>query len=480
MTIRLYNTLSRSKEDFVQTMPGYVGMYLCGPTVYSDAHLGHGKTAVAFDVIRRWFEYRGNRVRFVSNITDVGHITTEESDEGNDRIGQQAKKERLEPMEIADKYMWGYFSDIGKLNVKKPSINPRATGHILEQIEMVQRLIERGLAYEVNGSVYFRVTAFPGYGKLSGRDIEDLESGTREMVRGEKEDPRDFALWKFAEPEHIMRWNSPWGEGFPGWHIECSAMALKYLGEGFDIHAGGLDLQFPHHEAEIAQTEGAGYTFARYWLHGNMLTINGEKMSRSKGNFLTLEDFYQDHDPLILRFIYVSSQYRSIAEVSDDSIKAAESALSRLREARREIIRKLETAVDGNDVALDAKIAAFRLEFETAMDDDFNTPEALAALFGLTREMNGAGKVAHGTLEGALAAFDDLGEGVLGLFPAGSDNAGNMNEELLGGLLEIAIDARKTYRLNRDFHKSDALRERLKELGVQLEDTVEGTRWKLD
>ena len=242
MTIRLYNTLSRSKEEFVQTVPGYVGMYLCGPTVYSDAHLGHGKTAVAFDVIRRWFEYRGNRVRFVSNITDVGHITTEESDEGNDRIGQQAKKERLEPMEIADKYMWGYFSDIGKLNVKKPSINPRATGHILEQIEMVQRLIERGLAYEVNGSVYFRVRAFPGYGKLSGRDIEDLESGTREIVRGEKEDPRDFALWKFAEPEHIMRWNSPWGSGFPGWHIECSAMALKTFAQVFEGHGRAFDV----------------------------------------------------------------------------------------------------------------------------------------------------------------------------------------------------------------------------------------------
>ena len=482
MTIQLYNTLSRQKETFTPTTPGHVGMYLCGPTVYSDAHLGHGKTATAFDVIRRWFEYRDYKVRFVSNITDVGHITDDASDTGRDRINERAKLEKLEPMEIADAYMWGYFNDMARLNIKKPSITPRATGHILEQIEMVQRLIDRGLAYERDGSVYFRVRAFPGYGKLSGRKIDDLEVGTREDVREDKDDPLDFALWKFAEPEHIMRWDSPWGPGFPGWHIECSAMALKYLGEGFDIHAGGIDLQFPHHEAEIAQTEGAGYQFARYWMHGNMLTVGGEKMSKSKGNFLTLKDFYAKSDPMLLRFIFVQSHYRSIAELTDETVQAAHSGLARLREARRELERRIVDAAKGTDAKLEAAVSTARADFERAMDDDFNTPEALAALFGLTREVNTALARQPGkqSLEAALVVYKDFMDGVLGLTPGSADLGDSSSAGLLDGLLEIAIEARKAYRQNRDFVRSDALRDRLKGLGVTLEDTSNGTRWKID
>jgi cysteinyl-tRNA synthetase len=377
--------------------------------------------------------------------------------------------------------MWGYFDDMARLGIRKPSITPRATGHILEQIELVQRLIDRGLAYERDGSVYFRVRAFPEYGKLSGRRIDELEVGTREDVREDKDDPLDFALWKFAEPEHIMRWNSPWGEGFPGWHIECSAMALKYLGEGFDIHAGGLDLQFPHHEAEIAQTEGAGYRFARYWMHGNMLTVNGEKMSKSKGNFLTLKEFYAKSDPMLLRFIFVQSHYRSVAELTDETIQAAQSGLSRLREARRELERRIPDAPSGTDAKLEGAIQKTRADFETAMDDDFNTPEALAALFGLTREVNTAlaGQPGRDSLEGALKVYEEFMEGVLGL-TAGSSEMSGSSAGLLDGLLEIAIEARRAYRQNRDFARSDALRDRLKNLGVTLEDTANGTRWKLD
>ena len=482
MTLQLFNTLSRSKEVFTPTTAGHVGMYLCGPTVYSDAHLGHGKTAVAFDIVRRWLEQSGYKVRFVSNITDVGHITDDASDTGRDRINERAKLEKLEPMEIADAYMWGYFDDMARLGIKKPNITPRATGHILEQIALVQRLIERGLAYERGGSVYFRVRAFPGYGKLSGRKIDELEVGTREDVREDKDDPLDFALWKFAQPEHIMRWDSPWGAGFPGWHIECSAMALKYLGEGFDIHAGGMDLQFPHHEAEIAQTEGAGYAFARYWMHGNMLTVNGEKMSKSKGNFLTLKDFYQKSDPMLLRFIFVQSHYRSVAELTDETVQAAQSGLSRLREARRELERRISDAPDGSDNKLEGAATLARETFTSAMNDDFNTPEALAALFNLTREVNTAlqGTPAKASLEIALAVYVDLMDGVLGLTAGALDLGDSSSAGLLDGLLEIAIEARKTYRQTRDFAKSDALRDRLKNLGVTLEDTATGTRWKLE
>ncbi len=480
--ITVFNSLSRTKEEFIPNSPTHIGMYLCGPTVYSESHLGHGRTGVSFDVIRRWFEYRGFNVRFVSNVTDVGHITSETDDEGIDRIGQRAKLEQLEPMEIADKYLWEYFRDLEQLGVKKPSITPRATGHILEQIEMVQRLIDRGHAYEKNGNVYFKVRSFPKYGQLSGKKIDDLEHGTREDVREDKNDPLDFALWKFAEPEHIMRWNSPWGEGFPGWHIECSAMAMKYLGENFDVHAGGLDLQFPHHEAEIAQAEGAGYKFAKYWLHGNMLTINGEKMSKSKGNYISLADFYtQKAEPMVLRLAYIQSHYRSIAEVSDDTIEGAKTALSKLREVKRELERRIPEANAGTTPTLENAITRATTEFETALDDDFNTPKALAAVFDLTREVNSAltSGAAKTSLENALNFYTTFVGGVLGLYHTAQTSARD-EAELLEGLMQIAIEARGVYRQNRDFNRSDGLRDRLKSLGVTLEDTAAGTRWKLE
>lgn len=481
MAIRLYNTLTRRTEELVPSTPGLVGMYLCGPTVYSDAHLGHAKTAVAFDVVRRWLEHGGLRVRFVSNVTDVGHITEDLGDEGRDRISERAALERVEPIEVADRYFWAYFDDMARLNVRRPDVTPRATGHIVEQIALTEELLERGLAYEAAGSVYFRVRAWPGYGRLSGRDIDELEAGTREEVRGEKEDPRDFALWKRAEPEHVQRWPSPWGEGFPGWHIECSAMSLKYLGEGFDIHAGGLDLVFPHHEAEIAQAEGAGHRFARYWMHGNLLTVGGEKMSKSKGNFVTLRDFARNHDPLVLRFLLVQSHYRSVAEVSASSIAAAASGLGRLRDARRELARRLQTAPAGRDPVLDARLGEATTSFGKAMDDDFNTPEALAALFGLTRDLNAAlaGPVGQESLERAARVFEELGEGVLGLFPSGDTGAGP-REELIDTLAEVAIEARRRFRLQREYARADELRERLRNAGLQLEDTPTGTRWKLE
>jgi cysteinyl-tRNA synthetase len=483
MAIRLYNTLSRQEEEFTPGTSGRVGIYLCGPTVYSDAHLGHAKTAVSFDVIRRWLTYSGYQVRFVSNVTDVGHITEDATDEGHDRVAERAALEKVEPVEIADRYFWAYFEDMALLNVLRPSVTPRATGHIIEQIGLIEELLQRGYAYEVNGSVYFRVTAWPQYGKLSGRDIDELEHGTREMVRGEKEDPRDFALWKNADPEHIQRWPSPWGDGYPGWHIECSAMSLKYLGEGFDIHAGGLDLQFPHHEAEIAQAEAAGRAFARYWLHGNMLTISGEKMSKSKGNFTTLRDFYRDHDPLVLRFALVQSHYRSITELSAETIRAAESGLNRLRDLKRELDRRVGAAQPGQDPVLEGALDIAERDFARAMNDDFKTPEALAALFTLTRELNTAlsGAIPAATLERARRVLHELGEDVLGLFP--TDGAGGPRHDLdavLDGLVQVAVEARRQFRLNRDYERSDAIRDRLKEVGLQLEDTPTGTRWRLE
>ncbi|MBC7647336.1 MAG: cysteine--tRNA ligase [Pseudopedobacter sp.] len=478
--IQLYNTLARAKQTFEPSTPGRVGMYVCGPTVYSDAHLGHAKAQVSFDVIRRYLEHVGYTVRFVSNITDVGHLV-DDADEGDDKIAKRAVLEKLEPMEVADKYYWSYFADMDRLGVKKPSVTPRATGHIPEQIALIEELIAKGHAYEIGGNVYFSVTSFEDYGKLSGRRLEDLEIGTREAVREEKRDPRDFALWKHADPSHLMRWESPWGTGFPGWHIECSAMSLKYLGDGFDIHGGGLDLQFPHHEAEIAQSEAAGHPFARYWMHNNMVTVQGgEKMSKSKGNFTTLKDLFERFDAMTLRFLLVSSHYRSITEFSEEPLKAAHSGYSRLRGTVAELERRIPEAQTGKTEALERQITHYSELFESAMSDDFNTPEAVAALFGLSKEVNSAltGEVGKDTLENTLKAFHTLGGNVLGLF--GDSKAGGQNPEMLDTLLELVMDSRTHYRLNKQWSKSDALRDQLQKVGITLEDTAQGTRWKLE
>ena len=478
--IALYNTLARAKQTFTPSTPGRVGIYVCGPTVYSDAHLGHAKAQVSFDVIRRYFEHVGYIVRFVSNVTDVGHLV-DDADEGDDKIAKRAILEKLEPMEVADKYYWSYFDDMNKLGVKKPSVTPRATGHIPEQIALIEELIAGGHAYEIAGNVYFSVTSFEGYGKLSGRRLEDLEIGTREAVREEKRDPRDFALWKAADPSHLMRWDSPWGSGFPGWHIECSAMSLKYLGEGFDIHGGGMDLQFPHHEAEIAQSEAAGHPFARYWMHNNMVTVQGgEKMSKSKGNFTTLKDLFERFETMTLRFLLVSSHYRSITEFSEDSLKAAHSGYSRLRGTVLELERRTPDSKPGRSEALEKHISHYSKLFEAAMSDDFNTPEAVAALFGLSREVNSAlaEDVGRETLEHALNTFRVLGGDVLGLFADSSVDG--QNPEMLDTLLELVLDSRANFRLNKQWAKSDALRDQLQKVGITLEDTAQGTRWKLD
>ena len=474
----LHDTLQRRKVKFEATTPGRVGMYLCGPTVYSDAHVGHAKKEVAFDVVRRYFLHLGYSVRYVSNITDVGHLQND-SDDGEDKMLARARLEQLQPMEVAEKYFWSFMDDMARLNVLRPSIQPRATGHIGEQIALIEELIARGHAYASAGSLYFDVRSWPIYGVLAGRKLDDQEEGTREEVRNDKRDARDFALWKNAEPSHIMRWDSPWGQGFPGWHIECSAMSLKYLGEGFDIHGGGLDLEFPHHEAEIAQAEAAGHPFARYWMHNNMLTIHGEKMSKSKGNFTTLSDLYKRLDPMVVRFLLVQSHYRSITEFSDEAFVSAQNGYKRLTEARGEVERRLRDAPESDASALIGKIDAHRAAFEKAMQDDFNTPEAVAALFGLTRDVNAAlnGAVGRAGLEAAQSAYRELGGEVLGLFAEGQgqvqDDAGRLDT-----LLELVLQARQNYRLNKQYAESDALRERLSAVGLTIEDTKDGARWK--
>ncbi len=479
MPLFLYNTMTRRKEAFEPKTPGHVGVYVCGPTVYSDAHLGHAKSAVSFDTLRRWLRYRGYKVRYVSNITDVGHLT-DDADRGEDKIQRRAKIERLEPMEIADKYFWRYFEDMAALNVLKPDVTPRATGHIVEQIELTKELLRRGYAYEKNGSVYFRARKWPDYGKLSGRRLEDQAAGARVEVREEKEDPRDWALWKRAEPEHLMRWPSPWGEGFPGWHIECTVMSLKYLGEGFDIHGGGIDLQFPHHEAEIAQAEAAGHAFARYWLHNNHVLMNGEKMAKSTGNFVTLRELFSRVEPLVVRFYLLQSHYRSVTDFTEAGLKAAARGYYRLLDAYREVRRRKKTAPPGGHPELEAALAELKSRFEEAMDDDLGTPEALAAFFTFLPVLHQAlrGEVGADALGAVETAFSELGEGVLGLFPARI-----LSEKLEGpaleGLMELVLELREEARRRRDFALADRVRARLKELGVVVEDTAKGPRWKL-
>jgi cysteinyl-tRNA synthetase len=479
MPLHIYNTMARAKQPFVPATPGYVGIYVCGPTVYSDPHLGHARGPIVYDVLRRWLRYQGYRVRFVSNITDVGHLT-DDADAGEDKILRRARLERLEPMEIAEKYTWSYFDELQALNVLRPDITPRAAGHIPEQIELTEALLKRGHAYVANGSVYFRVRSWPGFGKLSNRDIEDQEAGARVEVREEKEDPRDFALWKRAEPEHIMRWNSPWGVGFPGWHIECSAMSLKYLGDGFDIHAGGVDLQFPHHEAEIAQAEAAGHTFARYWMHHYHVLLNGQKMAKSTGNLITLAELRARYEPLYIRFYLLGSHYRSVLDFTDEGLEAAKNGYLRLLNAYREIRRLLHHAPPGRHTGLDRAVTTLRQTFAEALDDDLNTAQAIAAFFNFVTDLNKALTERPGreSLLEAERVFAELGEGVLGLFPT-RVLENQLGGALLEGLVSLLLEIREEARKNRNFALSDRIRDRLTELGVVVEDTREGPKWKV-
>ncbi len=483
MPVKIYNTLSRSKEEFNPLHEGRVGMYVCGPTVYGHSHIGHGKSYVSFDIIVRYLRYSGYAVTYVQNITDVGHLLGE-TNEGEDRLLKQSRLEHKHPMEVAEFYTRSYFEDMDALGVVRPDISPRATGHIIEQIEIVKRLIASGHAYEANGSVYFDVSKDKEYGKLSGRNTEEAEAGTRVEVKSEKRHPNDFALWKFAEPEHIMRWPSPWGVGFPGWHIECSAMSMKYLGETFDIHGGGMDNQFPHHECEIAQSECAtGKPFVRYWIHNNLVTVSGQKMSKSLGNFVTLKDLFKKYDPLVMRFLILQSHYRSTLDFSDEALQGARTGFMRLQNAVRAIrdaLRSVNDELPSDKITLD--ISPYKEKFLEAMNDDFNSPRALAVLFELATEANAWLNAAPAPSKIFLQQIDDLfrelGGNVLGIVPDHSDSLMSSNGSIEPGLVELIIELRSEIRTQKLWTLSDKIREGLLKLGIVLEDKKDATTWK--
>jgi cysteinyl-tRNA synthetase len=490
MSLQVYNYLTRKKEPFVPIHEGFVGMYVCGPTVYGHAHIGHTKVYITFDVIHRYLEALGYRVRYVQNITDVGHLT-DDADEGEDKVGRQARKERVEPMEIVEHYTRSYFEDMDTLNVLRPDISPRASGHVPEQIELAQMLIEKGYAYEGNGSVFFSVKDWPSYGKLSGRKIEELEEGARLEMNPDKRDPRDFAVWRAAESGHIMRWKSPWGEGFPGWHAECSVMSKKYLGLPFDIHGGGLENIFPHNESEIAQSEAAyGVEFARYWLLNNMVTVDGVKMGKSLGNFTTIKDALSRHSPTTIRFFILSSHYRSPTDFTEMALEAAGKGYERLIGAVRLVRQKLagadsdessdEVSRAGHQAFL-AVIQQHNARFLAAMDDDFNTSQALAVLFDFNKEVNSllnSGQPVSGdTLKAIDELYCQLGGNILGLIPR--ELAAPTDVGIEAELIQLLIDLRAEARARRDWTTADAIRDRLSEIGVLLEDRPEGTTWRL-
>jgi len=478
MALKIYNTLTRRLEEFKPLHPGFVGIYVCGPTVYDHPHIGHAKSYVSFDVVVRYLRYLGYKVRYVQNITDVGHLL----DTGEDRVLKRAKLERLEPMEIVEKYTRSYFEDMDALNVQRPDISPRASGHIPEQIELVKILLEKGYAYEVNGSVYFEVAKFPEYGKLSGRRVEELLKGVRIEPNPEKKHPADFALWKRAEPEHIMRWPSPWGWGYPGWHIECSVMSTKYLGQPFDIHGGGMDNIFPHHECEIAQSEAAyGVQFVRYWMHNNMVTVEGTKMSKSLGNAIYLKDLFKRYAPLTVRFFILNSHYRSPLDFSDEALSAAEKGLERLWNTVREVRDRIPFAETGSvpDEVKEA-IEKHKADFLTAMDDDFNTAQALGVLFDFSKSVNTWLAREEALSKETLMAIDglyrELGNAILGIIP--DEFPQEVRGELEVPLIQLLIELRQEFRQAKEWDKADRIRERLQELGIILEDTPQGTRWR--
>ena len=479
MSLQVYNMLTRRKVLFIPLQEGQVNMYVCGPTVYDHAHIGHAKLYVSMDVIVSYLRFKGLRVRYVQNITDVGHLL----DTGEDRILKGAARERSEPMQVVERYMRSYFEDMDALGVTRPDISPRASAHIPEQIEIAQALIELGYAYEVNGSVYFDVAKWPGYGKLSGRRVEELEEGARVAVREEKRHPADFALWKRAEPEHILRWNSPWGAGFPGWHVECTAMATKYLGPTFDIHGGGLENIFPHNECEIVQSEAwTGKPFARYWLLTGSLTIDGVKMSKSLGNFVTLKDALQKHRAEAIRFFILSGHYRNPVDYGADALTAAEAGLQRLLGPVALVRERVRTASMGEaDASVLAMLDNQRERFTDAMDDDFNAPAALAVLFDLTTEvnklLNSGATLSRGTLEAIDGTYQSLGGRVLGVVPDQFQQEANL--ELVDGLVKMLIQLRAEARLAKDYARADEIRDRLAALGAVLEDRPDGTTWRL-
>mgnify|MGYP000846757905 FL=1 len=481
----IYNSLSRQKEIFKPLNPPFAGIYVCGPTVYSNAHLGHARPAITFDLLYRYLLHLGYKVRYVRNITDVGHLEND-ADEGEDKIEKTARLEHLEPMEVVQNYMNTFHRNMDQLNTLKPSIEPRASGHIIEQQEFIKLLFEKGYAYEVNGSVYFDVLKYNQsfkYGKLSGRVLEELQSNTRELEgQEEKRNSFDFALWKKASPGHLMKWPSPWSEGYPGWHLECSTMSIKYLGEVFDIHGGGMDLQFPHHECEIAQSTGAlGHESVRYWMHNNMITINGQKMARSLGNFITLDQLFngdhpmleQAYSPMTVRFFILQAHYRSTVDFSNEALQAAEKGLQRLFKGL-ETLEKLKpsgiSTVDINDL---------RKKCYDAIDDDLNSPVLLSYLFEGVKYINqvndGTEKLNAEDMDSLKNLFHTFVFDILGL-NAGSESG--RDEKLTGELMDIIISLRQDARVKKDFATSDKIRDELKKAGVIRKDRKDGVEWE--
>jgi len=484
---QLYNTLTRRKEEFKPINPPNVGLYVCGPTVYGDPHLGHARPAITFDLLFRYLQHLGYRVRYVRNITAVGHLEND-ADAGDDKIAKKARLEQLEPMEVVQHYTTRYHDAMRMLNVKSPSIEPRASGHMIEQIELVKRILGNGFAYESNGSVYFDIEKYNAkysYGKLSGRSLDEMLANTRTLEgQDEKRNPFDFALWKKAEPGHIMRWPSPWSDGFPGWHLECSAMSTKYLGEPFDIHGGGMDLLFPHHECEIAQSVAAqGHEAVRYWIHNNMITINGQKMGKSLGNFITLDELFtgahkilhQAYSPMTIRFFILQAQYRSTLDFSNEALQAAEKGLQRLFAANRLLDRVKAASRSTLDVS-DLKSKAFE-----ALNDDLNSPVAIAVLFDWVRNINllaeGKESLNADDLEQLKANFRVLVFDILGL--ADEQTGGSKHAELTGKLIEMLLNMRLEAKARKDFATSDRIRDELTQLGITVRDRKDGFDWEI-
>jgi len=491
MGLNLYNSLTRRKEEFKPLKEGKVGIYVCGPTVYGHAHLGHAKSYVSFDVLIRYLRYLDYDVTYVQNITDVGHLT-DDADEGEDKIVAAAKKEKMHPMALAEYYTRSYFEDMDRLNCVRPDISPRASGHILEQIGLVTTLLKKDYAYVVNGSVYFDVSKFKDYGKLSGRNVEEMLAGARVEVSPDKKNPVDFALWKKAEPNHIMQWPSPWGMGYPGWHLECSVMSMKYLGKTIDIHGGGLENQFPHHECEIAQSEAANdVQFVRYWLHNNMVTVDSQKMGKSLNNFITLKQAFsgaherltRSYDPLAVRQLILNSHYRSPLDYSDAALFAAQSGYGKITETVKAVRKRMSTAKEGTiDEKIAEQLKQMREKFENAMNDDLNTSVALSVMFELVRLAQKLLEDSHttqGTLNLVDVLFDRLGGDCLGIIKEEYQQIGAADEELMDKLVNVLIEQRNEARKNKDFAKADELRTKLDEMGIVLEDKPDMTTWRM-
>ncbi len=490
----VYNTLTRRKEVFKPLNEGHVGMYVCGPTVYGDAHLGHARPAITFDVVFRFLMHLGYKVRYVRNITDVGHLE-HDADEGEDKIAKKARLEQLEPMEVAQYYTNRYHDAMDALGCLRPSIEPHATGHIMEQIDLVEEILKNGYAYESNGSIYFDVESYNKdhkYGILSGRSLENVKDASRELAGvGEKKNQADFALWKAAQPEHIMRWRSPWSIGFPGWHCECTAMGRKYLGSHFDIHGGGMDLIFPHHECEIAQAVASqGDQMVKYWIHNNMITINGQKMGKSLGNFITLPEFFsgkhekleQAYSPMTIRFFILQAHYRSTVDFSNEALQAAEKGLERLMDAWK-TLGGLQP-VEGEGSVTSAAVEDIRQKCYDAMCDDFNTPIVISNLFEASKLINSIADKKETIGKEALQALTSLMHtfifDLLGLKEGTGEGGNEAREEAYGKVVDMLLEQRMKAKQNKDWATSDLIRDRLADLGFEVKDTKDGYSWKLN